>query len=104
MKMSELKACPFCGSISDKHDSGDYHIFHQPGCFLFDINWIGSSKTSRWNRRAPSPAVARLIKASVAMVDWLQSRSVQFKFKYASPVWEELVDASDALKAVEGEQ
>jgi Lar family restriction alleviation protein len=110
---SELKACPFCGSAADLVSHEDQRVTNYTyevscrGCGVrgegADCGWnenSGSAKAEAveiWNRRAPSPAVVRLVEACRDTLDWLElpgsaveERAVALKVR-------------DALAAVEKE-
>ena len=89
---SELKACPApgCGAPALETETDNTCCSHD-GC---QLSWAWFKKAT-WNRRAPSPAVARLVEACQGLIE-LQ-RGV------GGPKPEEVRKAQAALAAVEKE-
>ncbi len=87
--------CPFCGATFTWCVEGNYKLHHKPGCWLsmiHDNGWLcGGKIIAAWNRRTPSPAVARIMEATRAMLTRLHENDY-------GPEWDEL---QAALKAVE---
>jgi hypothetical protein len=88
---SEFKACPFCGSEANR---GYHNVFgtrarcSSTGCDAC-VQWICIGD---WNRRAPSPAVARLVEACKAILPHIKPPMIVDHMKFL-----------EALAAVEKE-
>jgi hypothetical protein len=81
---SELKTCPFCAGSA--HRSATLVSCNRCGVY---------TPASDWNRRAPSPAVARLVEACRALIELQRG--------LGGPKPEEVRKAQAALAAVERE-
>ena len=57
--MTELKPCPFCGSVAYLEKNGDTYsvkAFHTDKCYLYGVKaprtFIKEATVNRWNRRS----------------------------------------------------
>ncbi|MFA5377609.1 MAG: hypothetical protein WC455_17800 [Dehalococcoidia bacterium] len=104
MNTPTLKNCPFCGVEGEQKNNGDYHFYHQPGCFLYATNWLRqASQVISWNRRTLPASIERLVDALEGLLDGLDANADE-RCGLTQKQWDKRIhDAGDALTAVKKE-
>jgi hypothetical protein len=102
MNTPTLKSCPFCGVEGEQKNDGDYHFYHQPGCFLYATNWLRqASQVISWNRRTLPASIERLVHDAAVVLDNAHERGAYIKFFEVDPV--AISHLRDALASVKKE-